>query len=143
MPASLIDVQVLMAVQLLVEFARDIQDPLFLQNMYQYVLFDMRIWCRSEFHVRIGHVQYVSNLVQEDRLGFRKKYGPQYVLDVVRQYYLNGEPLDLSADDRKTMRQAFLGILKVYIGKEISANDVYAIMGFLCSVRDGEIVCAM
>ena len=50
------DVQVLMAVQLLVEFARDFQDHSFLHNVYQYILFDMRIWGRSQFHVRIGEL---------------------------------------------------------------------------------------
>ena len=51
---SLVDVQALMAAQLLVEFARDFQDPSLLHNLYQYILFDMRIWARAEFHVRIG-----------------------------------------------------------------------------------------
>lgn len=54
------DVQVLMAVQLLIEFARDFPDPVFLQNLYQYILFDMRIWVRSQFHVRIGKVYSIN-----------------------------------------------------------------------------------
>ncbi|KAI9560727.1 putative neurobeachin-like protein 1-like isoform X3 [Daphnia sinensis] len=140
---SLIDVQVLMAVQLLVEFARDAQDPSFLQSLYQHILFDMRIWCRSQFHVRIGHVQYLSNLIHEDRLSFRKKYGPQYLLDVIKQHYQNSDQSDLSIDDRKTMRQALLGILKMYINKEITANDISAITGFLWSVRDNEMITEM
>lgn len=137
---SLIDVQVLMAVQLLVEFARDAQDPAFLQSLYQHILFDMRIWGRSQFHVRIGHVQYLSNLIHEDRHSFRKKYGPQYLLDVIKQHYQNDDQSDLSIDDRKTMRLALLGILKMYINKEITAGDISAITGFLWSVRDSEMV---
>lgn len=137
---SLIDVQVLMAVQLLVEFARDAQDPAFLQSLYQHILFDMRIWGRSQFHVRIGHVQYLSNLIHEDRHSFRKKYGPQYLLDVIKQHYQNDDQSDLSIDDRKTMRLALLGILKMYINKEITAGDISAITGFLWSVRDNEMV---
>lgn len=129
-----------MAVQLLVEFARDAQDPSFLQSLYQHILFDMRIWCRSQFHVRIGHVQYLSNLIHEDRHSFRKKYGPQYLLDVIKQHYQNSDQSDLSIDDRKTMRQALLGILKMYINKEITASDISAITGFLWSVRDNEMV---
>ncbi|XP_046650912.1 neurobeachin-like protein 1 isoform X2 [Daphnia pulicaria] len=137
---SLIDVQVLMAVQLLVEFARDAQDPAFLQSLYQHILFDMRIWGRSQFHVRIGHVQYLSNLIHEDRHSFRKKYGPQYLLDVIKQHYQNDDQSDLSIDDRKTMRLALLGILKMYINKEITAGDISAITGFLWSVRDNEMI---
>jgi len=140
-----------MAVQLLIEFARDAQDPSLLQSLYQHLLFDMRIWCRSQFHVRIGHVQYLSNLVREDRLSFRKKYGVQYLLDVIKQHYQNSnngsliDPVpilnqDLSPDDKKTMRQALLGIVKLYITKEVTAGDVSAIMNFLWSVRDNEMV---
>lgn len=129
-----------MAVQLLVEFARDYDDPMFVQNLYQHVLFDMRIWCRSQFHVRIGHVQYLSNLIREDRVSFRKKFGSQYLLDIIKQHYNNSDPSDLSADDRKTMRQALLGILKMYINKEVSHSDISAITGFLWSVRDNEMV---
>ena len=137
---SLLDVQVLMAVQLLVEFARDFHDPNLLQSLYQYLLFDMRIWARSPFHVRIGHVQYLTNLVREDRATFRKKYGTQYLLDTIKQHYNNGDSCDLSLDDRKTMRQSLLGIIKLYINKEITINDMSAILGFLFSVRDNEMV---
>lgn len=56
------DVQVLMAVQLLIEFARDFPDQTLLQNVYQYILFDMRIWCRSQFHVRIGEPFGATNM---------------------------------------------------------------------------------
>lgn len=135
-----------MAVLLLVEFARDAQDPSLLHSLYQHILFDMRIWGRSPFPVRIGHVQYLSKLVQEDRLFFRKKYGVQYLLDVIKQHYNNSssgaisEASELSSDDRKTMRQELLGIVKIYINKEVTANDVNAILNFLWSVRDNEMV---
>ena len=85
-------------------------------------------------------MQYLSNLVREDRSFFRRKYGSQYILDVIKQHYHNGEQSDLSQDDRKTMRQALLGILKMYINKEVTSNDMTAIMGFLWSVRDNEMV---
>ena len=124
----------------IVEFAGDVNDPAFLQSLYQHILFDMRIWGRSQFHVRIGHVQYLSNLIHEDRLSFRKKYGPQHLLDVIKQHYQNGDQSDLCIDDRKTMRQALLGILKLYLSKEITANDISAITGFLWSVWDNEMV---
>lgn len=88
----------------------------------------------------IGHVQYLSNLIREDRVYFRKKYGSQYILDVIKQHYSNGEQSELSLEDRKTMRQALLGILKMYINKDIAASDVYSILGFLWSVRDDEMV---
>ena len=51
--ARLIDVNVLMAVQLLVE-ATAATNPHMLQHLYQYLLFDFRVWSRSDFPVRIG-----------------------------------------------------------------------------------------
>ena len=36
-----------------------------------------------------------------------------YIL--IKQHYQNDDQSDLSIDDRKTMRQALLGILKMYI----------------------------
>jgi hypothetical protein len=50
----LIDVNVLMAVQLLVEMARDISNVMLRQSLFQHVLFNFRIWSRSQFHIRIG-----------------------------------------------------------------------------------------
>lgn len=93
--ASMLDVQVLMAVQLLVEFCFDrtpseSEASLLRSALHQSVLFDMRLWVRAPFHVRVGHVQYLANLVREDRRTFRRKYGVQYLLDVVRQHYHNG-----------------------------------------------------
>lgn len=50
----LIDVNVLMAVQLLVEMARDISNVMLRQSLFQHVLFNFKIWSRSQFHIRIG-----------------------------------------------------------------------------------------
>ena len=87
-----------------------------------------------------GHVQYLSNLVREDRLYFRKKYGSQYILDMVKQHYNNGETSEMSLEDRKTMRQALLDILKMYTSKDLTATDMAGILGFLWSVRNNEMV---
>ena len=85
-------------------------------------------------------MQYLSNLIREDRNYFRKKYGVQYIVDVIKQHYSNGEQCDLGEEDRKTMRQALLDILKMYLNKEVAAADVMAILGFLWSVRDNAMV---
>ncbi|PNF23323.1 hypothetical protein B7P43_G17104 [Cryptotermes secundus] len=58
----LIDVNVLMAVQLLVEMARDIPNPALRQSLFQHILFNFRIWSRSQFHIRIGEaVAFLCN----------------------------------------------------------------------------------
>ena len=38
-------------------------------------------------HVFPGHIQYLSTIIKDDRKYFRKKYGVQYMLDVIRTYY--------------------------------------------------------
>jgi hypothetical protein len=59
----LIDVNVLMAVQLLVEMARDIPNTALRQSLFQHILFNFRIWSRSQFHIRIGEaLAFLCNL---------------------------------------------------------------------------------
>ena len=84
---DLIDVNVLMAAQLLIELAQGSQDQKLLHQIYHSILFDFRIWSRSQFHVQIGHIQYLSTLVKSDRKYFRRKFGVQYLLDVIRSHY--------------------------------------------------------
>ncbi len=49
----MVDVHVLMSIQLLVETVAESNKTL-LYHIYQYLLFDFRIWSKSDFPVRIG-----------------------------------------------------------------------------------------
>jgi hypothetical protein len=53
-----------MAVQLLVEMAQDVPNTMLRQSLFQHVLFNFRIWSRSQFQIRIGEVfeLFVSSL---------------------------------------------------------------------------------
>uniref|UniRef100_A0A452VAD7 Neurobeachin like 1 n=1 Tax=Ursus maritimus TaxID=29073 RepID=A0A452VAD7_URSMA len=86
-PSSLMDVNVLMAIQLLIEQVSLEKNMQLLQQMYQYLLFDFRIWNRGDFPFRIGHIQYLSTIIKDSRRVFRKKYGVQFLLDTLRIYY--------------------------------------------------------
>jgi len=86
-PSSLMDVNVLMAIQLLIEQVSLEKNIQLLQQMYQYLLFDFRIWNRGDFPFRIGHIQYLSTIIKDSRRVFRKKYGVQFLLDTLRIYY--------------------------------------------------------
>ena len=57
--------------------------------------------------MQIGHIQYLSTLIKSDRKYFRKKFGVQYFLDVIRAHYCTHE--NLSPVDCKTIRVALLG----------------------------------
>ncbi|KAF4524181.1 hypothetical protein B566_EDAN013927 [Ephemera danica] len=111
----LIDVHVLMAVQLLVEMARDTPNQLLLRALHHHILFNFHIWARSQFHIRIV----------------------QFVLDTVRQFHgsslsaatasegpdvcLEGAP---TPDDARTLRGALLGLVKYYLQKEVNVIEV-------------------
>uniref|UniRef100_A0A670IMK9 Neurobeachin-like protein 2 n=1 Tax=Podarcis muralis TaxID=64176 RepID=A0A670IMK9_PODMU len=86
-PSSFMDVNVLMAVQLLIEQVSVAKNAPLLQQMYQHLLFDFSIWNRGDFPFRIGHIQYLSTIIKDSRRLFRKKYGVQFLLDTLRIYY--------------------------------------------------------
>ncbi|XP_063234189.1 neurobeachin-like protein 1 isoform X2 [Bacillus rossius redtenbacheri] len=131
----LIDVNVLMAAQLLVEMSRDAAtpNPALLRSLYQHVLFNFSIWARSQFHIIIGHVQYISTVIRDDRKFFRKRYGVQFLLDVIRQHYAGSEVL--TPEDTATIRVSLLALVRYYLQKELSVKDVSAVLSFLSCVK--------
>ena len=135
----LIDVNVLMAAQLMVEMVSSTKDQKLMYQIYHSILFDFRIWSKSEFHVQIGHIQYLSTLVKEDRKFFRKKFGVQFFLDVVRAHYAIS-PTSLSDDDCKTIRMSLFGLVKYFLQKEVTAKEVIPIVTFMLAVKDSELL---
>ncbi|KAK3926892.1 Neurobeachin-like protein 1, partial [Frankliniella fusca] len=136
---ALLDVNVLMVAQLLLEMARDAGSPALLRALHQHVLFNFSIWTRGPFHIRIGHIQYISSVVKEDRKAFRKRYGVQFLLDAIRTHH--AAPADLvGADDGRALRLAILRLIRYYISKEVNVKEVAAIVGFLTSVKEETLV---
>ncbi len=135
----LIDVNVLMAAQLLVELAHASKDGKLLFQIYQHVLFDFRIWSRSEFHVQIGHVQYVSTIVRDDRKFFRKKFGVQFLLDVIKKHYSPGSSsssCSLSKEDCRTMRASLFGLVRFYLTRDVGWKEAHPIVSFLLAEKN-------
>ncbi|XP_074640856.1 neurobeachin-like protein 1 isoform X2 [Tubulanus polymorphus] len=140
----LIDVHVLMASQLLVEAVAHCNKPL-LYSIYQYLLFDFRIWSRSEFPVKIGHIQYLSTIIKDDRKFFRKKYGVQFMLDIIRTHYsqADSERCRLTKEDLHSIRAALFGLIKYYLAKDIKHDEVKYIMAFVHSVNKEDLMLDM
>eukprot|EP00090_Calanus_glacialis_P023550 TRINITY_DN363_c0_g1_i1.p1 TRINITY_DN363_c0_g1~~TRINITY_DN363_c0_g1_i1.p1 ORF type:complete len:2732 (-),score=430.45 TRINITY_DN363_c0_g1_i1:184-7587(-) len=138
--ATLIDVNVLMASQLFVELATSTKQTKLLYQFNHSILFDFRIWSRSEFHMQIGHIQYIATLVMADRKYFRKKFGVQFLLDVVRQHYTDNANSVLSREDNKTIRASLFGLVKFFLQKEVNAKEVSALTNFIMSYRKSEIL---
>ncbi|XP_025103761.1 neurobeachin-like protein 1 isoform X2 [Pomacea canaliculata] len=136
---ELIDVNVLMAVQLLTE-ASVATNKILTHHLYQYILFDFRVWSKSAFPVRIGHIQYLSTIIKDDRKTFRKKYGVQYFLDIIREYYSSTDDSGLSEEDSKTIRVSLFNLIKYYIIRDITADELGQLLGFLLAVKTQDLV---
>ncbi|XP_046887347.1 neurobeachin-like protein 1 [Hypomesus transpacificus] len=95
MPACQVDVSVLVAAQLLVEQVTYEKNQQLLQQLHTHLLFNFSIWNQGDFPMRIGHIQYMSTVIKDNRKQFRKKYGVQFLLDTIRLYYGWDSILDL------------------------------------------------
>uniref|UniRef100_H0ZHC0 Neurobeachin like 1 n=1 Tax=Taeniopygia guttata TaxID=59729 RepID=H0ZHC0_TAEGU len=137
-PSILMDVNVLMAVQLLIEQVSVEKNMQLLQQMYRHLLFDFSIWNSGDFPFRIGHIQYLSTIIKDSRRLFRKKYGVQFLLDTLRIYYG-----DLAPDDLRTIRTSLYGLIKYFLSKGGTHEEIQSIVGYIAATSDEEQVCNM
>ncbi|XP_053138751.1 neurobeachin-like protein 1 isoform X3 [Hemicordylus capensis] len=143
-PSNFMDVNVLMAVQLLIEQVSVAKNVQLLQQMYQHLLFDFSIWNRGDFPFRIGHIQYLSTIIKDSRRLFRKKYGVQFLLDTLRIYYGSGyKDSDLAPDDLRTIRTSLYGLIKYFLSKGGTHEEVQSIMGYIAAINDEEQLCGI
>ncbi|XP_051986217.1 neurobeachin-like protein 1 isoform X2 [Xyrauchen texanus] len=144
LPAFLVDVSVLVAVQLLIEQVTYEKNSQLLQQLHTHLLFNFGIWNQGDFPLRIGHIQYMSTVIKDSRKQFRKKYGVQFLLDTIRLYYGSGsKERDLSEDDVKTIRASLSGLLKYYISKGTTHEEIQSIMGYIAAIGDEEQLCGI
>uniref|UniRef100_A0A8C2NAX6 Neurobeachin like 1 n=1 Tax=Capra hircus TaxID=9925 RepID=A0A8C2NAX6_CAPHI len=127
-PSALMDVNVLMAIQLLIEQVSLEKNMQLLQQMYQYLLFDFRIWNRGDFPFRIGHIQYLSTIIKDSRRVFRKKYGVQN----------DCKYSELSPDDIRTIRTSLYGLIKYFLSKGGTHEEIQSIMGYIAAISEEE-----
>ncbi|XP_057608689.1 neurobeachin-like protein 1 isoform X3 [Chionomys nivalis] len=138
-PGTLMDVNVLVAIQLLIEQVSLEKNTLLLQQMYQYLLFDFCIWNRGDFPFRIGHIQYISTIIKDSRRIFRKKYGVQFLLDTLRIYYGHGCTCnELSPEDIRTIRTSLYGLVKYFLCKGGTHEEIQSIIGYIAATNEEE-----
>lgn len=140
-----LDVQVLMAMQILIESLVQHQlaqqttnsDTIlinqFVDYFFDHLVFNFRIWARAAFQIIIGHIQYLQTLIKSDRKRFRKKYGVQFILDTIRLHFI--APSNITEFDAKAIRMALLDVIKVFIQKEVNIKEVGFFLSFLASVK--------
>ncbi|XP_058062662.1 neurobeachin-like protein 1 isoform X2 [Anopheles bellator] len=141
----LFDVNVLMAVQLLIE---SIQNEMPSGNMellhvlHRDLVFNFRIWSKAQFQIVIGHIQYISTIIKDDRKYFRRNFGIQYLLDVIHEHFTNNT--SLTPQDAKMVRESLLRIIKYYIQKEVNIKEISTLLTFLTTLKHetavGEII---
>lgn len=67
--------------------ASSLTNKTLLNSIYDHIIFDFRIWNKAEYEIRIGHIQYISTIIKDDKKYFRKKYGIQFFLDIIKTYF--------------------------------------------------------
>uniref|UniRef100_A0A4W6E545 Neurobeachin like 1 n=1 Tax=Lates calcarifer TaxID=8187 RepID=A0A4W6E545_LATCA len=145
LPAGHVDVSVLVAVQLLIEQVTYEKNQALLQQLHTHLLFNFNIWNKGDFPLRIGHIQYMSTVIKDNRKQFRKKYGVQFLLDTIRLYYgkNSNKESDLSEDDIRTIRASLCGLIKYYISKGMSQEEMHSILGYIAAIGDEDQLCGL
>lgn len=62
----------------------------------------------------------------------RKKFGIQFFLDLIRQYYTSVDLL--GEDDAYAVRMALLDIVKHYVQKDLNIKEVCVVIAYIASV---------
>uniref|UniRef100_A0A8C1KGE3 Neurobeachin-like protein 2 n=1 Tax=Cyprinus carpio TaxID=7962 RepID=A0A8C1KGE3_CYPCA len=128
-PSSMMDMSVLMACQFLLKQVSNEGNNALLSQLYQYLLFDFRIWSHSHFAVCLGHVQYLTTVINEGKLKTRKRYGVQYILDSIRTHY---SPL---SEERQTVQISLFALLKDLL-KSPTAEELQSVLAYAAIVQD-------
>ncbi|XP_007949943.1 neurobeachin-like protein 2 [Orycteropus afer afer] len=135
-PRWAMDMNVLMSTQLLMEqVAAEGCGPL-LYLLYQHLLFNFHLWTLSDFTVRLGHIQYLSSIVREHRQKLRKKYGVQFILDVLRTHYSPQRERPLVSDELHTVQTSLLGLAREFLVRNFSTDDMQVVLSFLAATGD-------
>lgn len=87
LPKQFIDIHLLRICQELVNETNHLNNKSLLSSIYEYIIFDFRIWNKADYEIRIGHIQFILTLIKDDKKYFRKRYGVQFFLDIVRTYF--------------------------------------------------------
>ncbi|NXT55301.1 NBEL2 protein, partial [Pluvianellus socialis] len=137
----LLDMSTLMASQILMEQVASEGSGLLLHLLYQYLLFDFRIWSNSDFAVRLGHIQYLANVIKDHKQRIRKKYGVQYVLDSIRTYYGTSREKTTATDDIKTVQTSLFSLVKDFFCRSFSGEEMHSLLSYVAGAQDEQQVC--
>uniref|UniRef100_A0ACB8FWE4 Uncharacterized protein n=1 Tax=Sphaerodactylus townsendi TaxID=933632 RepID=A0ACB8FWE4_9SAUR len=142
-PSQMMDMNVLMASEILMDQVASEGHHLLLHLLYQYLLFDFSIWSNCDFAVRLGHIQYLSNIIKDHKQRIRKKYGVQYILDSIRTYYGTYKEKPVATDDIKTVQTSLFSLVKDFLSRSFSTEEMRCALNYLAAVNDEHQVCGV
>ncbi|KAM3613566.1 uncharacterized protein V6R79_001520 [Siganus canaliculatus] len=134
-PGSMMDMNVLMACQLLLEQVFSEGNSPLLQQLYQHLLFDFRIWTKSHFAVCLAHVQYLSSVINKGKQRMKRKYGVQYILDTIRTYYSVEKDGSSLSDEKQTIQTSLFALLKDFL-KSPTPEELHSVLAYILSVGE-------
>lgn len=85
------------------------------------------------YFLRLGHAQFLHYFIKKDKKFFKKRFGVQFLLDVIRKY-LSSDDLT-NSDATKTVRITIIGIINYYIQKEINIQEMSALVNYIVAAR--------
>uniref|UniRef100_A0A4W6E3W2 Neurobeachin-like protein 2 n=1 Tax=Lates calcarifer TaxID=8187 RepID=A0A4W6E3W2_LATCA len=115
LPAGHVDVSVLVAVQLLIEQVTYEKNQALLQQLHTHLLFNFNIWNKGDFPLRIGEIDVCVLHITEKN---------------------SNKESDLSEDDIRTIRASLCGLIKYYISKGMSQEEMHSILGYIAAIGD-------
>lgn len=125
-----VDQQLLIAIQQLIESTRLSPSFQIIHNqLIQHVLLEFSFWSKAKYSVRIAHLQYVSALIKDEKKFYRNKFGVQFFLDTLRQYFN-----DESHDELKQLRGAIYSILKYYLQRNPRLDEINSLLSTVDSL---------
>jgi hypothetical protein len=127
-----VDQQLLISIQQLIECSRLNESPNLLTNQFiQYILLDFNLWNKAKYSVRISHLQYVAAIIKDEKKYYRIKFGVQFFLDIIKQYF---NSIEEDFDEQKQLRSAIYGIIKYYIQRHIHIEEINALISSISTL---------
>ncbi|XP_022621350.1 neurobeachin-like protein 2 isoform X1 [Seriola dumerili] len=134
-PGSMMDMNVLMACQLLLEQVFNEGNSPLLQQLYQHLLFDFRIWTKSHFAVCLAHVQYLSSVINKGKQRMKRKYGVQYILDTIRTFYSGEKDGSSLSDEKQTIQTSLFAMLQDFL-KSPTSEELHSVLAYILTVGE-------
>ncbi|CAF1245717.1 unnamed protein product [Adineta ricciae] len=113
-----LDQQFLISIEELIESTRLMSSSrLIINQLIEYVLLDFNLWKKSNFYVRLLHLQYIFKILREENKIDRDKFNIQFFLDILRQHFN-------TTKDEIELREVIYEILRYLFQNQISSKTL-------------------